>query len=832
MNLLVQTCSKSFPRLIFYISVFLFILIACPSFSQVQQNYLVGIITDTLKRPIPNVSVIVEGTGLGTSTDENGRFKLQPQLKQNTIVKISCLGYQTEYFTVKLTAGKRFEELLAVLKPVSQSIEGVYVSASQGRLGNIERITVKDIGYLPNISGNFESIIKAIPGVSSSNELSSQYTVRGGNYDENLVYVNGIEIFRPFLIRSGQQEGLSFINPDMVSSVEFSAGAFNAEFGDKMSSVLNVRYRKPTSFETVAATSLMGANVTTEGVILNSRFSYITGFRYKTSRYMLNTLDDKGDYMPTFMDWQGLFTYELHPGFTVSLLGNYSGNSYRFEPDVRETRFGVYSSTMQLKIFYEGQEKDKFQTAMGALMAEFRPTSVLSLKLFSANYFNYEKETYDLLGQYYLNELDNSLGSSTYGDSLINVGVGGFLNHARNYLDVQVSSLGHVGQYQVGKSRLKWGAQVQKDKFDDELVEWELVDSSGYSLPYDGDSVGLASSLRSKRKLDIIRSAAFVQADIGWNAGNFKLLSTLGCRVTYWDFNDEFLVSPRVSVSAVPLDNRNIEFHFSTGVYYQPPFYRELRFPDGSLNGDIKSQKSVQLLVGTEYFFNAWNRPFKFSGEAYYKVLSNLIPYKLDNVKIEYSGENVAKGYAMGVDLKINGELVPGAESWVGFSLLKTMENIKNDSYVDSDGETHYPGYYPRPTDQRFSFNLFFQDYLPGNPSFRVHLYGFYGSGLPFGVPSSDRYDVNFRMPSYRRVDIGFTKVLLDENMKAPFLKNTHGIKSIWIGAEIFNLFDFKNTVSYLWVQAVGNQSGSSDTYAVPNYLTSRRVNFKLLLKF
>lgn len=830
-NFSVSHTSVVSKRILQVFVFFAFLILPCLSFSQTR--LVVGFVTDTLNQPITGANIAIEGTSVGTSTDDNGRFKLSIAQKQNVIIKVSYLGYQTEWFTVNAKDKAELTELHFRLKPETQSIEGVFVSAIQRRQGNIDRLNAKGITFMPNISGSFESLLKSIPGVSSSNELSSQYSVRGGNFDENLVYVNDIEIFRPFLIRSGQQEGLSFINPDMVSSVEFSAGAFNAEFGDKMSSVLNVHYRKPTSYQTVASASLLGAGVTTEGVMANSKFSFITGVRYKTSQYMLSTLDVKGDYTPTYIDWQGLFNYQLTPKFSISLLGNYSGNSYQFAPDVRETRFGMFSNTLQLKIYYEGQEVDKFQTAMGALTFEYKPTSSTSLKLYSANYLNSESETYDLLGQYYLNELDNSLGSSSYGDSLINVGIGGFLSHARNYLDVYVNSVGHIGQYQFGKSKLKWGIQAQKELFDDELVEWELIDSSGYSLPYNGENVGLAYAIRSNNRFESFRSSGFAQVDLNNNIGDFRVQTTLGCRAFYWDFNNEFLISPRGNISMVPLVNKNLEFHISSGVYYQPPFYKELRLPNGQLNYSIKSQKSIQYLLGAEYYFRAWGSPFRVSAELYYKSLKNLIPYKLDNVRVKYLGQNLADGYATGLDIKVNGELVQGAESWVGFSLMQTMEDIKNDSYVDKDGITHYPGYYPRPTDQRFAFNLFFQDYLPGNPSFKVHLYGFYGSGLPFGVAKSDRYDVNFRMPSYRRVDIGFTKILLDDNIRASFLpKGLRGIKSLWISAEVFNLFNFSNTVSYMWVQTVGNQEGKSDTYAVPNYLTSRRVNVKLLVKF
>lgn len=810
------------------------LLLLTTTFVLYAQHFVVGHVVDSLNRPIVGATVYTNDMGTGTSTSTDGGFRLKlSNIPDSIVVKVSCVGYTSETLVLMPSILKSGLPLSITLGQVSHGIDEVYIKANQRRVGNIEKLNVTDIEYLPNISGNFESILKSMPGVSSSNELSSQYSVRGGNFDENLVYVNGIEIFRPFLVRSGQQEGLSFINPDMVDAVKFSAGAFDAEYGDKMSSVLDVEYRKPTKFATNVSVGLLGASASTEGIALDNKFIYIMGLRYKTSRYMLNTLDSKGDYTPSFVDWQGLFTYNISNVLTCSLLGNYSSNRYQFAPDVRETRFGSFNNTLQLKIFYEGQEVDKFQSGMGAVIFCYRPTSSLTMNLFSANYLTHEQETFDLLGQYYLNELDNQLGSTTYTDSLINVGIGGFLNHARNYLDARIHTIATNGSYQMLDNRLKWGATLQREYINDEIGEWDLIDSSGYALPYSNSTIGLSNVLRAKNSLNINRVSGFVQLDSHFDMGTLRMSTSAGVRLSWWDYTNEFLFSPRASITVIPENCRDLHVHFSAGIYYQSPFYKELRLPNGRLNTLIKSQKSAQVLVGLNYYFSAWERPFRLSLEAYHKWLDNLIPYKVDNVRIEYAGENLAKGYAKGIDLKFNGEMVQGVESWVGLSLMKTEEDIKNDSYIDGDGTVVYPGYYRRPTDQRFTFSLFFQDYLPGNDKFKVHLTGYYGSGLPCANYGTNRYDEVFQMPAYRRVDIGFTASLIDIAAGKSLVKRHLGwLRSANLGVEVFNLFNFNNTISYLWVRTVGNQSNEAGIYAVPNYLTSRRVNVKLNVSF
>jgi len=813
------------------IVIFLFLNISFYVNGQ-EKALVVGIISDSLDRPIELANITIDGTNIGTSSDENGRYKIKVPSNQNIKVLFTCIGYKSKLIDTRVDDNEK-KVINIKLVALSTAIEEVSVISTRRRFGNIEKIGIKDIEFIPDASGNFESLLKSLPGVSSSNELSSQYSVRGGNFDENLIYVNGVEVYRPFLIRSGQQEGLSFVNSDMVSSVEFSSGGFNSEYGDKMSSVLNIKYRTPIKSAANIGISLLGTNITAEGISDNKKFTHITGFRYKTSQYLLNTLDIKGDYRPSYIDLQSNIAYQITPKTRISFLGSYSSNKYQFAPEERETRFGLFNNALQLKVYYEGQEVNRFETALGSLTTEYKPKEDLQLKLIFSSFVTYEQETFDLLGEYWLNELDNSLGSSTYGDSLLNVGIGGFLNHARNYLNAKVFALENSNNWISGSNKLKWGVKYQREIIDDEISEWELIDSSGFSLPNSDDELNLSYSLKASNSIQSSRVSGFIQDEYNFTGSSFNYVATLGTRFSYWDYNDEFLFSPRASITIDPNWKKDITFHLSGGYYYQPPFYKELRIINGTLNSGIKSQQSIHCVLGSEYSFSAWQRPFRFTSELYYKHFSNLIPYKVDNVRIRYSGINQAEGYATGLDLKINGELVTGAESWASLSIMQTRENISNDSYTDENGKTIYPGYYARPTDQRINFGVFFQDYIPGNPTFRVHLSGHFGTGLPVGIPKSDRYDLISRMPSYKRVDIGFSKVFKDDmSQGGSRLNSVKWIKGLWLSAEVFNLLNINNTISYLWVQTVNNQENSSGLYAVPNYLTSRRLNFKVTVKF
>lgn len=797
--------------------------------AQERKVVIRGVVRDTLNAPIVSASVVVRGSFQGVPTDGNGQFSITLSERDSVVLRISCLGYNSQEVTIKNLKKTHTDPIEIFLTPSQEQIEGVLVRPVQRRVGNIERISVDGMRSAPNVSGGIESLVKLLPGVSSSNELSSQYSVRGGNFDENLVYVNDVEVFRPFLIRSAQQEGLSFINPDMVGSVEFSSGGFNAEFGDKLSSVLSVRYREPQGFGVKASAGLLGASAAVEGATSSKNFTFVTGVRYKTSRYMLNSLETKGDYYPSFFDWQGTANQKLTDRLSVGFLGNVAANLYSFKPTVRETRFGMFNNTLQLKIYYDGAEKDRYLSSLGALWLSYRISPTFSLKLIGSTYFSAERETYDLLGQYFLNELDNSMGSKTYGDSVINVGIGGFLDHARNYIELNVTSLNVLGDLWLSKSRVKWGFQLQQERLSDELSEWGLVDSSGYAIPYSGNGVGINRFYLASAVISSYRTSGFFQTQTNVTLGEWNYQFSMGIRASYWTFNDELIVSPRTSVSFNHESTKNLEYHISVGLYYQPPFYRELRLPDGQLNSGIKSQQSVHLLAGTEYFFMAWNRPFRLSLEVYNKWLRNLIPYSIDNVRLRYSGDNLAKGYARGVDLKVNGELVKGAESWLSLSLLRTKEDNLFDSFTNQNGETVFPGYYFRPTDQTFSLSLFLQDYLPGNQSFKVNLTGVYGSGLPMTTNDNSLREKTFRMPPYKRIDVGFTKVFFDSRTS---ISRKRGINEMAISLDIFNLFNFDNTVSYLWVQTVSNQSGTSYRFAVPNYLTSRRVNLRFQVSF
>jgi hypothetical protein len=818
---------------------FLYLILFVYSISLSLQSYSqsLGRISGTIKsetgEAIPYATVSIKNFSLGTSTNLQGSYTLFVPSNDSLIIEVSSLGYIPKVLEIDIKSGER-RVLDLVLEVDVKSLEAVSIVATQRQYGNIERIEHRDIKYIPNASGSFEAILKSLPGVSSSNELSSQYSVRGGNFDENLVYVNDVEIYRPFLIRSGQQEGLSFINSDLVETVEFSAGGFNAEFGDKMSSVLNIRYRKPSSNSAKAEISLLGTSAMLEGTTKGGRFTHLSGIRYKTSEYLLGTLDEKGDYNPTFIDFQSILYWKISNTFQLSFLGNYSRNSYQFAPRERETRFGTINNALQLKVYYEGQEMNRFETMQSAFTGEFRPSEATILKFIAGSYIARESETFDVLGQYLINELDNSLGSNTYGDSSINVGIGGFLNHARNLLDVYILRAEHLGSYVTENNKLKWGFRYQREIMNDEINEWDLIDSSGYAVPYNGNELNLTYSLKSGNSTTSNRFSGFIQEGFKFDIANWQATATLGVRFTYWDFNKLFNLSPRISLMLKPSGIENLSFHFSGGYYHQPPIYKEFRTLQGNLNTSIKSQESIHIVAGTEFQFTSWERPFKLQAEAYYKILDNIIPYKIENVRIRYAGENLARGYVQGVDLKINGEFVKGAQSWASLSLMQAYEDIRNDSYIDGQGNEVQLGFYPRPTDQRVSIGLFFQDYVPSKPNLKVHLSGHYGTGVPFSRPKSDRYDPISRMPSYKRVDIGFTGVLKDENGKAIIrqLKSQAWLKSLWVGAEIFNLFDFNNTVSYLWVQTVSNQSNQSGQYAVPNYLTSRRLNVKITATF
>ena len=795
-----------------------------------------GYVIDTNNRGVELANVRVENSAVGTTTNQNGYYELSLKAKDSVTLVYSMVGYRTIRHTIQ--PHQSVLQISVQLPLASNQLTEVNVIGQRRQNSTLDVLDPSRFRVIPNVSGGIESYLITFTGVSSSNELSSQYNVRGGNFDENAVYVNGIEVYRPLLIRAGQQEGLSFINPDMVEKVSFSAGGFDAKYGDKMSSVLDIQYKKPTEFEASASVSLLGASAYVG--TSNKRFSQMHGVRYKTSSYLLGTLDTKAEYKPDFLDYQTYLTYNLSPKSEITFLGNFSQNSYQFVPQTRETKFGTYQTPRNLIIYFDGQEKDLFRTAFGALTYNYKPIKGMKLSLFGSLFSTNENETYDISGEYIINEaqLDVDPAKPT-GDPL---GIGTYLQHARNRLKATVANLAHRGEYDVENHKMRWGVNIQNDIISDKISEWELRDSVGYSLPYSDKNVNVYYNLKSSNSLSTWRSTAFYQDTYKWNtdAGSFSV--TGGLRANYWTFNNELLVSPRLSVSFLPTWKRDFSFRFATGVYYQTPFYKEIRdtLTDLSgnvnirLNNHIKAQRSLHFVLGGDHYFRAWGRPFKFTTEAYLKLIDRLISYTVDNVQIVYSGKNDAKAYSAGMDFKLYGELVPGADSWINISLMNAKQDIAGDSYVshtyDADGKiltskVVYPGWVPSPSEQRYTFSMLFQDYLPNNPKYKMQLKFVWSDGLPFGPSKSVQFRSAFRTPPYRRVDIGASRVLIngvDKTMNKSWLKH---VKNIWLNVEVFNLLDIKNVNSYYWITDIYNQQ-----LAVPNYLTGRQLNLKVMV--
>ena len=809
----------------------LLILLCTFCFQSWAQN-VVGNVSH-MGETIEGVNVSIIGSSIGTSTNKEGNYSLAVSANRKQSIAFSYIGFNTEKIELPMLKKGQDYILNIELNTKHIDIDDVNVEDEQIRNSTFDKVNSKHISILPTSNGGVEGLIKTLPGVSSSNELSSQYNVRGGNFDENLVYVNGIEVYRPFLIRSGQQEGLSFVNSDLVNSIKFSAGGFAAQYGDKMSSVLDITYKKPTEFGGSATMSLLGANLHIEGVNKSKRFSYLVGARKKSTKYVLNSLDTQGEYNPNFSDIQTYLNYTLNNKWSISYLGNYSKNTYHHIPQNRETRFGTISVPLEVRIFFEGQEIDEYETFFNAINISCRSSENTNLNFTASTFRTYEKETFDILGQYWLYELENDLGSENFGEATFNRGVGTHLNHARNYLRASVHSLQHSGLYTKDDLEFRWGLKTQSERIQDVLNEWTLIDSAGFSLPHPADylaeelqepeSFDLEDVLKTEASLNSYRHTAYMQLQQTIE----RLTLNAGVRGSYWDLNEEYLVSPRASIAYRPLWDKDIVFRASSGVYYQSPFYRELRDLEGQLNRDLKAQKSTHFIIGSDYNFNIWQRPFKLVSEIYYKNLDNLIPYEIENVRIRYYAENSASGYAKGLDIRLNGEFVKGMESWASLSIMKTAADIENDYYIDDNGTIREIGYYARPADQRVNFSLFFQDYLPKMPHFKMHLNLVYGSGFPLRAPDTYKGEYDFRMPDYKRIDIGFSIVLKKEGEKKKVFNPLNFSKTSWISLEAFNLLDIDNTVSYLWIQDV-----SGTQFAVPNYLTSRQLNLKLHFSF
>jgi hypothetical protein len=784
-----------------------------------QQCIVKGSVKDENNDPLVGAAIIDLSNRKGVFSDANGYFQISITANQDVLLEISFIGYEKDTLSFNLEPGTSVE-ITSILKPEVKQLGEVIVESWYDRAESLKQINLKSIEKIPLPSGNIESMLTTL-GASSRNELSSQYSVRGGNYDENLIYVNDIEVYRPLTVKTGQQEGLSFINSDLVSSIQFAAGGFDARYGDRMSSVLYIKYKRPEAFAGSISGSFLGGSAHVEGCSSDHKFSHITGVRYKANQYILNTLQTKGNYKPSFFDLQSYLTYDLTDKLEISLLGNIARNSYLLIPNSRETSFGTYQQTLNFIVYYEGQEKDKFDTRLGALTFDLHPNDKLSLKLVSSGFTTSEAITYDILGQYRIDLLDNTTGSETADDSILNLGYGGNLIHARNYINATILNLTHKGSYNGKQNSINWGLTIQAEDFNDKLREWEMVDSAGYSMPLSGNELRLYYFASAHNRLRATRFTGYLHYLTNFSAGLSKIYINSGIRCNYLTTNDQLVVSPRASIVLYPSWSNRWSFHISAGMYHQPPFYKEMRDPDGKLHTDIRAQKSIHFVLGSACDFMMWKRPFKFTGELYYKKLDNLIPYIIDDVDIQYLPQYKAKGYAAGIEFKLNGEFVKDAESWATLSFLKTCENRYNDGY----------GSYPRPTDQLVNFGLFFQDYFPNNPSYRVHTNIYYGSRLPYSSPNYDKPEEYYHLKAYKRIDIGLSKSFVTDKQGNRRI-TWKFIDDLWCSAEVFNLFGFNNQASYQWVRTVSNQEGLPNMFAVPNYLTGRLFNLRLTVKF
>ena len=775
---------------------------------QAQEFTLTGRVVDSHDSPIELASVSCLSQGKATMTDLKGHFSISLRSADSVAVKFSMIGYKSKTRILRRPRGK--QTLRITLLPMD-ALNEVVVTEKRRQTTATEQLDIKNLKDNPSASGNaVEELIQQQAGVSSHNELSSQYNVRGGSFDENSVYINNVEIYRPLLIRSGQQEGLSIINPDMVESIGFSSGGFEAKYGDKMSSALDITYRRPTRSELSASLSLLGG--TAFAAVGNKRLSMSHAVRYKTNRYLLGSLETKGEYRPNYLDYQTFISYRPDSLWTIDFLGNISENHYNFLPTDRETSFGTMEDVKSFKVYFDGQEKDVFRTFFGSLAVSRLLGSKLQTKisLLASAFYSKEQERYDIQGQYWLDDTQTSE----------NLGVGTYMEHARNYLTSKVASVKMMVNHKSRKHNIEGALTMKFEDIKEKASEYEMRDSSGYSIPHNPDRLDLIYTLRSSNHINTTRLEGYLQdtyrfASHGERQSFFTL--NYGLRFSHWSFSGETTVSPRVSIAMVPAFNNDVTFRFSTGLYYQAPFFKELRdtvTTDGVtravLNNKIKSQQSIHFVGAFDYRFKMKDRPYKFSAEAYYKLMHNLIPYNVNNVKITYYGGNQCDGYAAGLDLKLYGEFVPGTDSWVTFSLMSTKQKM-NGKWV------------PMPTDQRYAVNVHFTDYFPGTEKWKMTLRLAIADGLPFGAPHSGLEHQDFRAPAYKRADIGMSYCLYERGSHG---SSKSAIKNAWIGIDCLNLFGINNVNSYYWVTDVTNQQ-----YAVPNYLTGRQINVKLSLK-
>jgi len=812
--------------------VFILFLISFSSLAQLVR--VKGTVLDAQNRPVSNVNISF--LGHTTASNAKGFYAIKVPVNKKVNLVFSHLTFKKATVSLLLKSTSDYELNLVMNENEEQMGEIVISKDKRIQIEGITTISADVIKKLPGANAGIENVLKTLAGVNSNNELSTQYSVRGGSYDENLVYVNDIEIYRPFLIRSGQQEGLSFTNTDLVQNVNFSAGGFQAKYGDKLASVLDITYRNPTQFAAAFEASFLGGSLAVDAVSKNKKWSSVTGVRYRNNSLLVNSQDTETNYTPTFIDVQTNVNYKASAKWQWSFLGNISQNNYNYQPLTRKTRFGTIDNPMELNVVYEGQEKDQYSTYFGALKTTYQVSDQLKFKFITSVFHTIEQEYFDILAQYLLTNNNSAIGSDSYDASYAN-GIGTQLNHARNDLDALIVNSEIKGFYDWKQNNLEFGIKYTRESIRDRLIEWQVIDSAGFSINppiidfsrKDQPNTSFTGPLAPYQSVfatnfnTINRFSAYLQWNSKVNLENTELWYTAGIRIQNWGItgtnasgNSQTVFSPRAQLALKPNWEKEMIFRISGGYYYQPPFYRELRAASGAVQDNVKAQQSIQVVLGNEYSFEMWKRPFKLVSEFYYKSLSDVNTYTIDNVRMRYAANNDAKAYAQGLDFRLNGEFVPGMESWFSFGYLKTEENSNNRGYI------------ARPTDQRLKFAVLFQDYMPTIPSMKLYLNLVYNTGLPGGSPSyADAYQYQNRLNDYRRVDVGFSKVIIDANsIKAK--KNWLGnFKELAIGLEIFNLFNNQNAITNTWVRDVY----SKNEYAIPNYMTTRIFNVKLNAK-
>lgn len=775
---------------------------------EAQAFTLQGRVTDPDMNPIELATVSVAKQGKVALTSLKGEFSMTLFSADSVAVRFSMIGYRTKTHILRRPRGN--QKLLVVLYTDDRTLGEVNVTGERIQTGQTQDLKLKDQRMAPSANGNdMENLVQSQAGVSTHNELSSQYNVRGGSFNENSVYINNVEVYRPFLVRSGQQEGLSIINPDMVDKIGFSTGGFEAKYGDKMASALDITYKVPRQFSATLSASLLGASAYVG--FGNKKFSWSHGLRYKTTKYLLGSLETTGEYRPDFLDYQTYLSYTPNPRWTIDFIGNISDNHYHFTPKDRETKFGTMENVNSFRVYFDGQEKDLFRTYFGTLGIKYHLTPRTQISLISSAFSTDEQERYDIQGQYWLTQTETSE----------NLSVGTFFEHARNYLKAHVESIKLMVNHKTRKHDIEGAVTIKREHIRENFIEYEMRDSAGYSVPHTGHDLNMIYSLNAKNELNANRTEAYLQDTWRFTSGpdSAATLFTFnyGLRFSHWNFNRESIVSPRVSLGMIPAFNDRITFRIAAGLYYQAPFFKELRDTStvngityATLNSNIKSQQSIHFIAGIDYRFRVNGRPFKFTAEAYYKALTKLVPYSVSNVKVVYYGDNEASGHAAGIDMKLFGEFVPGSDSWIAVSMMNTKMKLNGRSI-------------PLPTDQRFALNLFFTDYFPGTQRWKMSLKLAYADGLPFTAPHRELETASFRAPAYRRADIGMSYRLLDNETRT----RKSVFRNIWLGIDCLNLLGINNVNSYYWITDVSNQQ-----YAVPNYLTGRQLNARVLLEF